>query len=88
MNRLITIVSKYDTLKVSEGFLKGSRCLWIAPGLTVYVHGPLPGLMYEQACNLALQVCDEMHIPAMSLKRYNVPEAKKSSFETKTRRMF
>ena len=88
--RLITIVSRYDTLTVNDGEkIDGSRLVWVVRDeLYVWVKGPLNGLLYEQAANLALQVCCEMHIPAQMLVRANYSSAVKSRFETKSRRLF
>jgi len=87
---LITIVSKWDVLSVCHYRVKGSRLMWAAPNFEVWVLGPLPGLMYEQACNLALHHGSLAGVKASQLKRVKRENEgpRKSSFDTKTRRMF
>lgn len=84
----ITIEVKHESMVVHNEKLAYARIVWIAAGLTVYVRGPLKGVLYEQARHLALIQCQSMHIPEISLRAYNYAAMKKSSFETKTRRMF
>ena len=68
--RLITIDVKDESMVVVEGVLKGSRREWTVTGqLDIFVKGKINGVKWDQAGNLALNVCCEMHIPAISLKR-------------------
>jgi hypothetical protein len=87
---LITIYSQYDSLAVYHYRLKGSRLMWRASNFEVWVKGPLNGLLYEQACNLALHHGSLSGVNALDLKRVNRENGgpRKSSFDTKTRRMF
>lgn len=87
---LITIYSQYEQLAVYHYRLKGSRLVWRSPNFEVWVKGPLPGLLYEQACNLALHHGSLAGVNALDLKRVNRENEgpRKSSFETKSRRMF
>jgi len=86
--RLITIEVKQETMIAHEGKMPRARFMWFAPGLEIYVKGPLSGVAYEQASNLALHVAMGMNIPAISVKRYsaNVTLARQSS-DTKSKRM-
>lgn len=67
---MITILVHYGSMTVCEGRLNGSRLVWRAAGLDVYVLGTLTGdkLHFEQACNLAVNACIGRHIPAASLR--------------------
>ena len=67
---MITILVHYGNMTVYERRLPGSRLVWRAPGLDVYVKGELTGdkLHFEQAANLALNACIARHIPAVSLR--------------------
>ncbi len=65
----ITIVQNYGTLTVNDGKVSKSRLEWRAPGLKIYVKGALPGVVYEQAINLALNAAIARHIPAISLRK-------------------
>lgn len=66
---MITIISKYGSLTVKEGREPGYRLVWRAPGLDVYVKGAISeGNLFESAANLALNVCIDRHIPAISLR--------------------
>ncbi len=57
-------------MEAHEGMLKGSRREWtVTDELEVYVKGEMNGIKWDQAGNLALSICDEMHIPLISLKR-------------------
>jgi hypothetical protein len=87
--RLITIEVFYETMRVKESKLTGSRIMWVAPGLEVYVKGSLPGIKYEQAANLAMNVAEGMHIPASSLRRVGgTPYKLSRGSDTKSKRMF
>lgn len=80
---MITILVHYGNMTVCEGRLSGSRLVWRAAGLYVYVLGTLTGdkLHFEQACNLAVNACIERHIPAVSL-RYQKSSNQKSFAST------
>jgi len=67
---MITILVHYGVMTVCEGKLSGSTLTWRASGLDVYVKGALTGdkLHFEQAQNLALNVCIDRHIPCVSLR--------------------
>jgi len=86
---LITIEVLDEEMIVHEGEkLSGSRLVWSCSDLAVWVKGPLNGLRYEQASNLALNVCYDRHIPALSLKRVNSSSSNRKSFETNTRSLW
>lgn len=86
--RLITIEVKDESMTVHDDKLKHARELWRAPGLLVYVLGPLSKQGYEQARHLAVIVCEEMHIPVRSLKVTGNQKSFAREFKTETRRMF
>lgn len=83
----IVITSKYEVLKVAYDAVRGMRKVWSCSDLDVFVVGPLSGMLFEQAANLAMQECIARNIRPSSLrlvtgKRYTNP------IETDTRRMF
>jgi hypothetical protein len=86
--RLITIEVKDESMTVHDDKLKGCREVWRAAGLLVYVKGPLSKQGYEQARHIAIHVCEEMHIPVISLKKTGNQSSFARQFETQTRRMF
>lgn len=65
----ITIEVKYNCIKTFNVKLPRARRVWAAPGIEFYVRGPLNGHLYEQAANIAMHMCIERHIPAISLRR-------------------
>lgn len=67
--RLITIVNRYGVITAHEGLLKGAKEEWVAPGLKVFKKGHYGRKDYESACNLALNIAIDMHIPAISLRK-------------------
>ena len=83
----IVITSKNEVLTVGYEMKTGQRMAWTCPDLDVYVVGPIPGKMYEQAANLAMQEAISRRIAPSSLKSTNVSR-RKSSSDTKSRRMF
>ena len=86
--RLITIVNRYGCLSVVEGQEDASRLEWRdnTRALEVYIKGAFTPLEYAQAANLALNVCIDMHIPAIALKRVKPPLSR--VFITETKDMF
>jgi len=83
-----TIKVTDETMVMYLGKMPRSRPMWHADGVVFYVLGPLGGMKYEQAANLALQQCCAYKIPAAALKRYSSGITKAiESEETKTRRM-
>lgn len=86
--RLITIEVKEEVMLVHDDKLKHSREVWRAAGLLVYVKGPLSKQGYEQARHIAMQVCEDMHIPVISLKKTGRQSSDARQFETQTKRMF
>lgn len=68
--RLITIEVTYEGLRVTEGKDNGARREWTATSaLDVWLKGAFSKTEYEQACNLAMQVALEMHIPLIAFRR-------------------
>jgi hypothetical protein len=65
----ITLEIKYHVIKAKQGKLKRARLEWQASGIKIYVVGSLAGHLYEQAANLAMNLCEARHIPAGSLRR-------------------
>jgi len=86
--RLITIDVKDESMTVIDDKLKGCREVWRAPGLIVFVKGALNKKQYEQARHLAVSVCEDMHIPVISLRKTGSQKSFARSFETNTKRMF
>lgn len=64
-----TIEIKHYNLIVHPRKIKGARIEWNAPGIEFYLKGSFKGGAYEQAANLALNMCIDRHIPAIALKR-------------------
>lgn len=83
----IVITSKYEVLKVTYERVLGWRLMWTCSDLNVFVVGPLPGMMYEQAANLAMQECVARNIPPRSLRSCQ-QQRKPIVNDTKSRRMF
>lgn len=83
--RLITIVNRYGSLLVEEGKKEGSRLEWRdnTRCLEVYIKGGFTPLEYACAANLAMNVCIEMHIPVIALKRVVARSASMLVSETK-----
>lgn len=84
---MMLITSKYEVLRASYEPAKGMRLMWTCSDLEVYVVGPLKGLLYEQAANIAMNECISRGIRPGSLR------AVKSSgifnaLSTETKRMF
>jgi len=67
----ITIVNKHGVMIVHEDRLKKSRLYWRGAGIEVYGKGGLHGICYEQAANLAMQYCQSVNIPVISLRKAN-----------------
>jgi len=87
--RQVTIEVKYEVMRSHEGKLPSARLMWVAPGLEVYCKGALPGIKYEQAANLAMNIAEDMHIPASSLRRAGgTPYRLNRSSDTKSGRLF
>jgi len=87
--KLITIESKYDLLSAHEGRLVGSRLMWVAKGFEVWVKGPLPGLLYEQACNLAMSLGEGVGVKPSEIRRAGgTPYKLSRGSDTKSKRMF
>lgn len=88
MNRVMTLIVQDERMYLEEGHTPKSRPLFVAPGLLIHCIGPLDGLRYQQATNLVLNLCEDMHIPALSLRRFSSPEFnKKNGIDTKSCRM-
>jgi len=88
MTRKVTLVVEDERMIIEEGIAPKSRGLFIAPGLLIHCLGPLDGLRYQQATNLCLNLCEEMHIPALSLRRFELPSPQKGiASDTKSSRM-
>lgn len=85
---LITIEVKDESLTVHDDKLKKSREVWRAAGLIVYVKGAMDKKQYEQARNLVMNYCENVHIPVISIKKTGNQNSFARSFETQTRRMF
>lgn len=68
-NEVFTIEIKHYNLIVHTRKIKGSRLEWSAPGIEFYIKGSFKGGAYEQAANLALNMCIDRHIPAIALRR-------------------
>lgn len=83
----VVITSKYGVLTVGYETLKSQRLVWTCADLDVYVVGPLTGVIFEQAGNLALQECCNRNIPARWLKCV-ARRGRKNDLDTKTRRMW
>jgi len=67
----ITIENRYGVMIVHETRLKRSRLYWRGAGIEVYGKGGFHGMCYEQAANLAMQYCQSVHIPVISLRKAN-----------------
>ena len=65
----ITIVQNYGSLIMTDGIVKKSRLMWQGGGLSIYVKGALPGLLYESAINLALNAAIARHIPCIQMRK-------------------
>ncbi len=88
MSIQFTIKVTDETMIMYLGKMPRSRPMWHADGVIFYVLGPLNGLKYEQAANLALQQCIAYNIPPIALKRYSSGVTRAvQSIETKTRKM-
>jgi len=85
---LITIEVKEESLTVHDDKLKGCREVWRAAGLLVYVKGSMNKKQYEQARNLVMNYCENIHIPVSSLRKTGNQNSFARSFETQTKRMF
>lgn len=81
-----TIIVKYGVMVVFNDKRPRARLMWQAPGLDVYVEGELKGIDHEIAADLAMNIAQEMHIPAGSLRSVNRKQAR--SIDTLTKRMF
>jgi len=68
---IITIENKYGNMIVHETRLKKSRLYWRGAGIEVYGKGGFYGIAYEQAANLAMQYCQNVHVPVISLRKAN-----------------
>ena len=68
MNEQITIVKQPFGWQTSPLKVKGSRLVWIAPGLEIYVKGEFGRRGYELAANVALNECIGRNIPGTALR--------------------
>lgn len=68
-DEIFTIDCSRYNLKVEPGKLKGARIEWRAAGIVFYLRGSFKGGLYETAANIAMNMCLDRHIPAISLKR-------------------
>jgi hypothetical protein len=81
-----TIMRKWETIQVVEGFVERSRLEWKAPGLEVYLNGSFNPDQYAVAAKLVTYIADEMHIPQIPVRRQS--KYVNRSFTTKTKGMF
>ncbi len=63
-----TILIESEKMTMVEGPRPRARLVWRGAGIEFYVKGPLSGIRYEQAANLAMQKTIEYHIPLVSLR--------------------
>ena len=66
---IITIELKYGIMKAHNARLRGAKLEWRGAGIEIYKKGHFGRKDYEAACNLALQLCIDRHIPTISLRR-------------------
>lgn len=88
-NMDVTIEVDEDFMVVEYGQPAGSRLMWKAAGIDIYVKGALNDMDYERAQHLAMIVCDNENIPVSSLRRVTksaIPS--KKSFKTETKVLF
>lgn len=64
----VTILIKWNMIKVVEGKQKLSRLVWYGPGIEFYVVGELKGGLWGQAANLAMNYAENVHIAPSSIK--------------------
>lgn len=91
----VTILIKWNMIKVVEGKQKQSRLVWYGPGVEFYVCGEMKGGLWGQAANLAMNYAENMHIAPSSIKTirrgYGKPQTESNSMTDnglKTKRMF
>lgn len=85
---LITIEVKHESMVVHHDKLKGCREVWRASGLIVFVKGPLDKQRFDQARHIAMQFCESVNIPVISLRKTGNQLSYARQFKTETRRMF
>jgi hypothetical protein len=66
-----TIKARYGMVVVHEGKFAKSRLLYRGAGVEFYAIGVSGHLGNEVAANLAMNKCEELHIPIISLRRAN-----------------
>jgi len=66
----ITIEVGDSTIKVVNGRVLGSRKKYYAPGLEIYVSGPVPKKKRDMVNYHAIEQCLARHIPLKSLVSY------------------
>lgn len=69
MEEITIFIKAEGRCVVLPGRAKSSRLCWYAPGLHIYVIGPMPASIYARICNIACNEAISRHIPATSLKR-------------------
>ena len=86
----ITIEVTEDLIVVEYEKITGSRRMWAAPGVDIYVKGKLNDGDYERVQHMAMTVCDEMHIPVSSMRKVDDrnTQPKKHIEPTQSKRMF
>ena len=86
--RTLTIENNHGFIICKDGQARGSRLEFEAPGLQVWIKGRFSDIEYDTSHNLAVQVCCEMRIPVIALRRVSGKNVKKKMSDTKTRSMF
>lgn len=68
MEEITLLTTWHGSCTVIDGRAKLSRLVWQAPGLNVYVRGPL-GRFTDLFGNVAINHAIARHIPAISVRR-------------------
>jgi len=67
---LITIEKRIGSIIVHDGKLPKARLKWSAPGLEIYLLGPVPTAARDNVQFHAMSACLARHIPLIALKSH------------------
>jgi len=67
---IITVEVSPSKIVITDGYVKGSRLKWRAPGIDIYLKGAVPIKMRDRVQYCVLQACLSRHIPLISLVSY------------------
>lgn len=84
---VVTIIIKDEEIVAHYERHMKATLEWRGAGIEIYLMGKRNDIQYEQASNIAMNICLAHHIPVVSLRRQKSP-AKKRANDTSSKRLF